>query len=143
MVSRTPSSEWDRNGKSAAPAPRVVAWVAALAGVVASQIAPGGNQSDTERGSERPPPVGEAAAAPPPSEQLPTYDELPSELRRQVPRPKMSVHRYAEDPKERYALINGFHGREGLPIGRELWIYEIRPKGVVLRIQDRFFFLER
>jgi hypothetical protein len=73
---------------------------------------------------------------------LPSYDELPLAIRREINRPALSVLFYADIPEDRYALINGFHGHEGLPIGRELWIHEIRKDGVILRIQDRYFLLK-
>lgn len=77
-----------------------------------------------------------------PGGELPTYDELPEGLRREHDRPDLEIHSYDPDPAKRFVMINGFRGREGMPIGRELWVHEIRPDGVVMRVQDRFFFIE-
>lgn len=76
-----------------------------------------------------------------PEGELPGYDELPLDIRREHDRPHLELHYYDPDPDKRFAMINGFRGSEGLPIGRELWIHEIRPDGVVVRVQDRFFFI--
>ncbi len=75
-------------------------------------------------------------------DQLQSYDELSVDIRREVIRPQLSIHFYSDDPEKRYALINGFRGREGLPVGRELWIHEILPDGVVMRIQNQFFLIK-
>ena len=40
--------------------------------------------------------------------ELPHYDELPVSVRREIPRPKLSVHYYNTDPEKRYALINHY-----------------------------------
>lgn len=77
-----------------------------------------------------------------PQADLPSYDELPLQLRQQYDRPELATLYYHAIPEQRYALVNGFHGREGLPVGRELWIHEIRKDGVVMRIQDRYFLLK-
>lgn len=88
-----------------------------------------------------PPPLPQGVNIPS-YDQLQSYDDLPVDIRREVIRPQISVHFYSDDPDKRYALINGFRGREGLPIGRELWIHEILPDGVVLRIQNQFFLIK-
>lgn len=86
-----------------------------------------------------PPPARELVV--PPVDELSSYDELPLSIRQQVPRPEIQLHSYHKDADKRYALINGFRGREGLPIGQELWVHQITPEGVILRIQDEFIFL--
>lgn len=86
-----------------------------------------------------PPPARELVV--PPIDQLSSYDELSLSIRQQVPRPDIQLHSYHKDPGQRYVLVNGFRGREGLPVGQELWIHEITPDGVIFRIQDEFIFL--
>lgn len=71
-----------------------------------------------------------------------TYDELPVSIRREHPRPRVSIHYYTEEASERYVYINGFSAREGLPIGRELWVHEIRPEGVVLKVQNYYILVK-
>ncbi len=88
-----------------------------------------------------PPPLPQGMTVPA-YDELPSFDELSVELRREIGRPQLNILSYTEDPATRYALINGFRGREGLPIGRELWIHEILPDGVVLRIQNQFFLIK-
>ena len=76
-------------------------------------------------------------------DEIPHYDELPVHVRREVPRPKLSVHYYDDDPNKRYALVNHYRAYEGLPIGRELWVYQIVPDGIVIKYVDRYFFVEK
>jgi len=76
---------------------------------------------------------------PPDTEHLPLYDDLPVALRQTYPRPQLNIHYYNEAPEKRYVLINGFRAHEGLPIGQELWVYQILPDGVILQVQDRYF----
>ncbi len=97
-------------------------------------------QQDGETQRFTPPPPATGVYGP--NDQLPSYDELPLEIRRELNRPQLSIHYYHQDPEQRYAMINGFRGREGLPIGQELWIQEIRPDGVVMRVQDQFFLIK-
>lgn len=99
-------------------------------------------QNETEQPRFIPPPPQQAQPEPPDDQHLMRYDDLPLAIRKEFDRPKLSIHFYDDDPEKRYALINGFRGREGLPIGQELWIYRIRPDGVMMRIQDQFFLLE-
>ena len=98
------------------------------------------NQADQPR--YIPPPPAAEPAQPPADAELMHYDDLPLSIRREFNRPVLSVHVYNTDPDKRYAMVNGFRGREGLPVGQELWIHEIRPDGVLMKIQDQFFLLE-
>lgn len=74
---------------------------------------------------------------------LPTYDELSSQIRSELPRPKISLHYYAQDSDDRFAIINDFRAYEGLPIGRELWIYQIVEQGVVLKYEAGYFIVPK
>lgn len=100
-----------------------------------------GAQNDA--GTDFTPPPLPPGVEVPPDDQLQSYDDLPLDIRRELNRPHLSILFYADEPDERYAMINGFRGREGLPVGRELWIHEIRPDGVVMRIENQFFLIER
>lgn len=89
-----------------------------------------------------PPPMPQDIVVPA-DDELQSYDQLPLEIRRELNRPQLSILSYSDIPDERYAMVNGFRGYEGLPVGRELWIHTIRPDGVVMRVQDQFFLLKR
>lgn len=76
-------------------------------------------------------------------DKIPVYDELPATIRLKIPRPKLSVHYYSDEPGERYALINHFRAYEGLPIGQDLWVYQIIKKGVVIKYIDQYFLVPK
>lgn len=74
---------------------------------------------------------------------LPTYDELSINIRSELPRPKISLHYYAKESDDRFAIVNDFKAYEGLPIGRELWIYQIVKEGVVLKYEEGYFIVPK
>lgn len=87
---------------------------------------------------------------PPPPADAPKYDpnnlltfpELPLALQRELPEMNLELLLYNQNPEERRVRISGQSGHEGLPIGREVWIHEIRKDGVVIRYWEGFFLLE-
>jgi hypothetical protein len=79
------------------------------------------------------------AAMPPVPDEVPTWEELSPELRAQVPTLEIGMHRWHEDPSERFVLIDGRRVAEGEVAGQQLWLREIRRDGIVLQFGDVFF----
>jgi general secretion pathway protein B len=79
------------------------------------------------------------AAMPPVPDEVPTWEELSPELRAQVPVLEIGMHRWHEDPSERFVLIGGRRVNEGDVAGQQLWLREIRRDGIVLQFGDVFF----
>ena len=70
---------------------------------------------------------------------IPAWDELPADLRAQVPALEIGMHRWHADPTERFVLIGGRRVNEGDVAGQQLWLREIRREGIVLQFGDVFF----
>lgn len=72
---------------------------------------------------------------------IPAWDELPADVRAQVPVLEIGMHRWHADPAERFVLIGGRRVNEGDVAGQQLWLREIRREGIVLQFGDHFYFL--
>jgi len=70
---------------------------------------------------------------------LPSYMELPRELRNRMPRLKISLSFYSENPTRRMARINGRLLHEGEEVETGLTIHEITPTATVLDYQGLLF----
>ena len=70
---------------------------------------------------------------------LPSYMELPRELRNSMPRLKISLRFYSENPTRRMARINGRLLHEGEEVETGLTIHEITPTATVLDYQGLLF----
>lgn len=79
------------------------------------------------------------AAMPPLPAQVPHRDELPAGLRARLPALEVGMHRWHEDPRERFVLISGRRVNEGDVAGQQLWLREIRRDGLVLQFGDDFY----
>lgn len=79
------------------------------------------------------------AAMTPLPETIPAWDELPADVRAQVPALEIGMHRWHADPAERFVLIGGRRVNEGDVAGQQLWLREIRRDGLVLQFGDSFF----
>lgn len=97
-----------------------------------------------------PPVVVPARPSPPPSpaqmstparaaaqadDQVPTFDELPADVRRQLPALAINGSKYSDTPERRILIVNGQVFREGDHPVPELTIEQIRLKAVVLRFR--------
>jgi general secretion pathway protein B len=80
-----------------------------------------------------------AAAAAATAAPLPRLNELPEELRREVPALAFGGAVHSELPAQRMVILNGQLLREGESITNELAVDEIRAKSAVLRIRGRRF----
>jgi general secretion pathway protein B len=75
--------------------------------------------------------------------ELPDWQELPTELRQQMTAFRLEMHRWHEDPSQRFVLINGRRIEEDGVVGQELWVREIRAEGVVMQFRNLRFFKSR
>ena len=71
------------------------------------------------------------------------YWELPDNVRQSIPVIKFSVLVYAEQPDNRFVLINGERYKEGDNLNPSLAVAEIRRDGVIFSYQLYRFFVER
>ena len=79
------------------------------------------------------------AAPPPPAAEapIPRLAELPEAIRRDVPRLVISGSVYSDDPRGRFAMINGDVLREGAQIGPDHVLEQIRPRELVFRFRGQ------
>ncbi len=74
---------------------------------------------------------------------LPAVPLLDADTRRRLPPLRMSIHVYAEQPEQRFALIDGHRYGEGQHIDDTLEVSEIRRDGVVLTVDGQPYLLPR
>lgn len=74
-------------------------------------------------------------------EQLMTvpFEELPAEIKAEMPAIKIGVHLYSDNPTARRASINGRLMREGQQVDKELTLVEIIRQGAILSFRGRKF----
>lgn len=94
-----------------------------------------------------PPPSAPAAPAPAPppapvANDVPTIDDLPSNVRSALPALPITMQVYSPDPKRRFVIIDGTRVVEGESL-RGVTVQEIRPAGLVLEFQGRRVLLPR
>jgi general secretion pathway protein B len=78
-------------------------------------------------------------AASPPPERVPPLNELPDELRRQVPVMVIGGSVYSPQPARRMLIVNGQIYREGSPVAPELKVEQIGTKAAVFSIRGKRF----
>ncbi|KQV49207.1 hypothetical protein ASC95_16395 [Pelomonas sp. Root1217] len=83
------------------------------------------------------PPASAPAVAPAAEAPIPRLAELPEAIRRDVPRIVVSGSVYSDDPRGRFAMINGDVLREGAQIGPDHVLEQIRPRELVLRFRGQ------
>lgn len=89
------------------------------------------------------PAAATAAAAAPPGEDLPRLDQLGGPQREALPPLKQTMHVYAEQPADRFVLIDGHRYREGDRLAANLQLSEIRRDGTVFVLDGLRFLLPR
>ncbi|HET7587841.1 MAG TPA: general secretion pathway protein GspB [Gammaproteobacteria bacterium] len=77
------------------------------------------------------------------SGEAPALDTLPESIRRGLPELHMQIHVYADNPADRFVMINMHRYAEGDTLATGPKVIRIRPDGVVLRYRDRSFLLPR
>lgn len=83
------------------------------------------------------------AHLPPVPDEVPERMELPEELRRGIPTVILDVHRWHDDPAQRFVVVDGRRIEEDGVAGMNLWLRRIRKDGVVMQFGDTFFFQPR
>jgi general secretion pathway protein B len=126
------------------------------AGADTAQNEPGptnaGAARDTLAAASDPPPPGtplpaSAQAAPPApasdEESLPRLSELTGDERSGLPALKLSMHVYADDPAQRFVIVDGRRLREGDSPAAGIAVEAIRRDGLVLSVNGRRVLLAR
>ena len=75
------------------------------------------------------------------SADLPRYDGLPPELRQTLPTLHLDVHGYAQEPSQRFVVINLQRYRIGDSVAGNLKVVDIVPQGVILESNGTRFLL--
>lgn len=83
------------------------------------------------------------AHLPPVPAAVPARDDLPSEVRAELPSVVLETHRWHAEPAQRFVILRGRRIEEGGVVDRDLWMRQIREDGVVLQFRDLFFFQPR
>lgn len=88
--------------------------------------------------------AGDVAATAParPAETLAMVWELPLATRRDLPPIAISMHVFAEDPAQRFIILNGERQTEGAVVG-DLILKEIRRDGAVFEFDGQRFLFPR
>jgi general secretion pathway protein B len=86
-------------------------------------------------------PPAQAPAAKPAPAPVPYLWELPYATRKDLPPLQISMHVYADDPKQRFIVIDGESDAEGDELGEGLVVREIRADGVVLDVAGKPYLL--
>lgn len=93
------------------------------------------------------PPVAGPATTPaentPAEETVPRLAELPASDRAQLPPLKLSMHVYAEDPAQRFVILDGKRLQEGASPAAGVVLERIRRDGLVLSVNGRRVLLAR
>ena len=75
--------------------------------------------------------------------QLRSWYELPPETRSRLDLPRLDIHVYSEDPKDRFILVKLKKYREGERLDSGLLLEEILPDGMVMSYQGERFLVEK
>jgi general secretion pathway protein B len=84
-----------------------------------------------------------APAQPPEDEYLPRLSELTGDERSGLPALKLSMHVYADDPAQRFVIVDGRRLREGDSPAAGIAVEAIRRDGLVLSVNGRRVLLAR
>jgi len=74
---------------------------------------------------------------------IPLLGELPEQLWGEMLTLNLNVHVYADNPQQRFVLLNGKRYIENMQIASELYLRQIRPEDVVIEYQQQLFRLLR
>jgi hypothetical protein len=83
------------------------------------------------------------AMFPPLPDDIPAWNALPAEVRRDVPELRIGMHRWHADPAQRFVVVEGRTVHEGGVLGRELWLREVREESVVVQFREHVFLRAR
>jgi len=85
----------------------------------------------------------EAGPSPQDASQLQSWYELPAETRSRLDLPRLDIHVYSEDPKDRFILVKLKKYREGERLDSGLVLEEILPDGMVMSYQGERFLVDK
>jgi general secretion pathway protein B len=100
---------------------------------------PSFSESPEEEMEER----AEAVAIPQDILQLQSWYELPQEFRNRLDLPRLDLHAYSEDPRNRFILVNLKKYREGERLESGMVLEEILPDGMVMSYRGKRFRVEK
>lgn len=83
------------------------------------------------------------AGGSPAVQKIPSFNELPGELRQRIPAIKVNVHAYSEAPEEQFIIVDMIKYRSGERIAEGLMLEQVTPQGVVLRFEGTAFRLSK
>ncbi|MGH8121694.1 MAG: general secretion pathway protein GspB, partial [Rudaea sp.] len=92
----------------------------------------------TTTNSAAPPPASPPADAP-----VPSIDDMPYSLRKELPDILISMQVYSPDATRRFVVVDGDRKVEGDTIKDAVALREIRANGVVLEFHGQRFFMPR
>jgi len=72
-------------------------------------------------------------------EEVIEMNQLPSDIKSELPKVSVNTHIYSNDPSSRIVNINGIILREGEDVAKGLTLDEITSSGVILRYKDHYF----
>ena len=75
--------------------------------------------------------------------QLQSWYELPPEIRNRLDLPRLDLHVYSDEPRDRFILVNLKKYREGERLDSGLILEEILPDGMVMSYQGERFLVEK
>jgi general secretion pathway protein B len=75
--------------------------------------------------------------------QLQSWYELPQEFRNRLDLPRLDLHAYSEDPRNRFILVNLKKYREGERLESGMVLEEILPDGMVMSYRGERFLVEK
>ena len=82
-------------------------------------------------------------AAAPEDERLPRLSELTGDERGNLPPLKLTMHVYADEPAQRFVILDGRRLREGESLASGIGVEAIRRDGLVLSVNGRRVLLAR
>lgn len=89
------------------------------------------------------PPPSAAAPAPATPPALPSLAQLPAAERQSLPALRITMHVFAEQPAQRFAIIDGHRVAEGALLGEGVVLAEITRAGVILDLHGQRVLLAR
>lgn len=98
---------------------------------------------DTAPTRDSEPPQPELAQSPPPAAgtRYPPVETMPrGSIREQIRAMKLNMHVYAEDPADRFVLIDLQRRTEGSDLGAGIRLAEIAPDGIIVDVEGKRYF---
>jgi len=92
---------------------------------------------------KQPTPRAESRTSPQEVGRLQSWYELPPEPRSRLDLPRLDIHVYSEDPKDRFILVKLKKYREGEQLDSGLVLEEILPDGMVMSYQGERFLVDK